>query len=188
VVGWLWFLAALIPVIGIVKAGLQDTADRYAYVPSIGLTVALAWTAPDLLKPWQARAKAFLLWGSSIAVLSVMAGLCARQVSYWRDTDTLFRHALRVTRDNYFAETHLAVDLLRQKRDELVPEAVARLQRAVELAPHFREAHSNLAIALYLNQDYAGAWREVHWLRRHGGPLAPEFVAMLAQRMPEPKS
>ncbi len=108
--GWVWFLVALLPVIGIVQVGRQALADRYAYVPHVGLFIALSFGLADLV-----RQRPRLRW--PVAVLTaggviVLAVVCHRQVGTWRDSESIFTHALAVTRENALAHSHLAAALL----------------------------------------------------------------------------
>lgn len=109
-VGWLWFLVTLLPVIGLVKVGVQARADRYMYLPMIGPLLMLAGTLS--LDPIMARLGARgwrILWGAACAVLMVQAGAAYRYAAYWHDSETLFFHALDVDPANYVADTMLAV-------------------------------------------------------------------------------
>src|ERR1035438_10466085 len=103
--GWFWYLGTLIPVIGLIQVGEQARADRYMYIPMVGLLIALAWGAADVLRRWP-RAK--------VAIAALAATACAAaatftslQLPYWRNTPALFEHALDVTGDNYLAHTSL---------------------------------------------------------------------------------
>jgi hypothetical protein len=98
-VGWIWFLITLLPMIGLVQLGGQAMADRYSYVPSIGLFIALAWTAGDFLRHHGSVVK-FAASAFAIAGLILLCGLARRQVSYWQDTRTLFAHSVGVTGPN----------------------------------------------------------------------------------------
>jgi tetratricopeptide (TPR) repeat protein len=139
VTGWLWFLGMLLPVIGLVQVGLQSMADRYTYLPQVGLLMGVIFGAGN----WAARVR--LKPGVMISVAGiVLAGsliLTARQIGYWRDDETLFRHALAVTRDNPVAQNVVGCALLQDGR---VEEAIARFKRCLEIDPHYAEAHINL--------------------------------------------
>ena len=140
-VGWFWFLGTLVPVIGIVQAGEQARADRYMYVPMIGLAVMAAWGGADLLRRWS-RLRVAVATG----VCAACAGAAWAQVGYWRNSETLFAHALEVTSGNYVAEHNLGTYLTDQPGR--LPEAVAHLERAVRLQPESGQVHSSLGIAL----------------------------------------
>jgi len=139
-VGWLFYLATLLPVIGIVQVGLQSRADRYTYIPQIGLAIMLAWGAAEL-----GRRNERL-----VAVLAVVAlvgwTLAARSyLSVWQDSATLFQHALTVTSDNYVAHSNLGVAMM-DRGDNAG--AVPHLRAALELRPGDAEAQDNLGEAL----------------------------------------
>jgi tetratricopeptide (TPR) repeat protein len=145
VTGWLWFVGTLVPVIGIVQVGRQAIADRYTYIPFIGLFFAIAWGAATLARRLSIRPPA--VFGLS----AVLAGICAAgtvtQLSYWKNSYTLFSHAAAVTRDNYVANIHLG-DYFLKTRNE--PErAIVHYREAVRQRPEFPEARGFLASALF---------------------------------------
>lgn len=129
-VGWLWFVVALVPVIGLVKAGSQARADRYTYLPSVGLAVAVAWE----WWWWSGSRREHRGLGIVVAVVcvAVLGGLTWRQIGVWRDSRTLFTHALTITGDNVLAEIGLAHALV---TDGEADSALAHLDRALELQP-----------------------------------------------------
>jgi hypothetical protein len=99
--GWLWYIGSLVPVIGIVQAGGQAMADRYTYIPLIGLFIMVAWGVPDLLKKWNYR-KELLLTASVLSILCLSV-VTWTQVGYWQNNFTLYDHTLKVTDNNYLA-------------------------------------------------------------------------------------
>jgi tetratricopeptide (TPR) repeat protein len=133
VVGWLWFLGALVPVIGLVQVGAQAMADRYHYLPGIGLFILAVWTA----RGRTAEICACLF-------LAMCATVTWVQVHYWTDSETLFRHAVAVTERNSIMESNLGKVLLLQNR---IDDALPHLQRAVEYDPRFPLPHLNLGEA-----------------------------------------
>jgi len=142
-VGWLWFLGTLVPVIGLVQVGNQAMADRYTYIPLIGLFIALAWGTRELCRRSEAmRLSICALWVLALACLGLRTWV---QVGHWRSTDTLFRHALRVTPNNSTAHTVLGNDLLARGN---AAEAVIHYQKALAIDPDYARAHNNLAAAL----------------------------------------
>jgi protein O-mannosyl-transferase len=149
-VGWLWFVGMLVPVIGLVPIGDQAMADRYTYLPLIGIFIAVVWGAADLLGPRRAA------WGgaTATAVLFVWGGLSIRQTSYWRDSETLFRHALEVAPDNPLADTNLGIVLKQEGRKE---EAMQCFRAALDVRPTYYLALHNLGIALSELGDWNGA-------------------------------
>ncbi|HWP64826.1 MAG TPA: tetratricopeptide repeat protein [Candidatus Limnocylindria bacterium] len=146
-VGWLWFLGTLVPVIGLVKVGQQALADRFTYLPQVGLFVAAVWWLGERL-----GARAGVAVGA-LAVAAASAGTL-RQLAVWQDSVTLFRHALAVTGDNPTAETNLAAALLELGRlDEARPHA----ERAVARAPGSAEAWITFGRARIQGGDVDGA-------------------------------
>jgi len=110
--GWFWYLGTLTPVIGLVQVGEQAMADRYAYLPLIGIFVILAWGANELASIWQVKPAALKL--AAAAVLTLCLCLTARQAGYWKNSRTLFTHALAVTTDNPVAHANLGEALDKQ--------------------------------------------------------------------------
>jgi tetratricopeptide (TPR) repeat protein len=121
--GWLWFLVTLLPVIGLVQVGWQAMADRYTYLPSLGLAVAMART---ILPGGGAGSRLRVL--AAVLMLTLLAAAARRQLAFWSDNDTLFRRALAVTRDNHIAHNNLAAQELRRGN---AGEAVDQIRRAV---------------------------------------------------------
>lgn len=143
VTGWLWYLGMLVPVIGLVQVGWQGRADRYTYLPQIGLYIAATWGVTDLTALYRHQ-RATL--SAAAVVLIVALSLCAWvQTSYWCDSERLFRHALAVTTNNDVAENNLGIVFLGQGK---VDEAISLLQTAVDLRPDNSPAHENLAKTL----------------------------------------
>jgi tetratricopeptide (TPR) repeat protein len=141
--GWLWYLIMLAPVIGIVQVGSQARADRYTYLPQIGLYVLLTWAAAELCAGWRHRCA--VLGGGATVVLAALI-FCARtQTAYWRDSETLWTHTLACTSDNLIAHNNLGDDLL-QKGD--VDGAMVHFQTALQINPDYADAHYNFGIAL----------------------------------------
>jgi len=143
-VGWCWFMGMLVPVIGLVQVGLQAMADRYTYLPLVGVLVAAVWGLSDLARRWPARGRR-LLGGAAGAVLVGWAALTWRQIGYWQNTETLFRRAIAVTKDNYLAHNNLGFFLSHQGR---LPEALTHYQAAVRIKPDYEDALNNLGHAL----------------------------------------
>jgi len=139
IVGWLWYLVTLAPVIGIVQAGQQARADRYMYIPMIGLAISLAWAAAEIFPYWP-RLKSAIAVGA-VGVCAVCAVLTWFQVTYWRDSVSLFQHAVDVTTDNYIARFNLAGSLgVRGEEGE----AIEQLAAAVRIRPNSAPAHAGL--------------------------------------------
>ncbi len=146
-VGWFWYLGTLIPVIGLVQVGQQAMADRYAYVPLIGIFIIIAWGLPELLAEWRYKKKVLsLLVGILIPTLMIITWI---QVGHWKNSITIFQHAINITDKKYpsfvAVYNNLGVVLIEQMKFE---EAVTNLEKAVELQPNYSEAYNNLGYAL----------------------------------------
>lgn len=155
-VGWFWYLGTLVPVIGIVQVGMQAMADRYTYVPHIGLFIAAAWGVTDLAAglPWGRKALAALAG----VVFPALAILTWSQLAYWKNSTTLFEHALRVTERNSLAHTNLGVALNRAGKLE---EAASHYREAIRINPNSSGSHFNLA------NYYASAGRKENALHHY---------------------
>ncbi len=141
-VGWLWYLGTLVPVIGLV-AGEQALADRFTYVPSIGLFIMAAYGMAELAARW--RLSRFLLPVGAGVVLSAFMICTWVQVRYWRDSIALFEHTLKVTRGNPLIENNLGVTLAAQGKTD---QAMAHYTEAMRLASDYADPHNNLGVAL----------------------------------------
>lgn len=142
-VGWFWFLGSLVPVIGLVQVGVQSMADRYTYVPAIGLFIAGAWGAAELALRW--RWPAPLLRGLAAVGLAGCAVLTVRQLGFWHDSEALFRHAVAVTENNYLAYNNLGYYLSNRGQ---AAEAIEFYRRSLEINPAYEDALNNLGYAL----------------------------------------
>jgi Tfp pilus assembly protein PilF len=142
-VGWLWYLGTLAPVIGWVQVGAQGMADRYTYVPLIGIFIALAWAAGDLAGARPIRrytlAAVAVVWLASLVVVT------RATVRYWIDARALFSHALAVTNDNWLAQNNFAAALSAAGNQR---EAIAHLEDSLRIRPDYGDAHYNLGVAL----------------------------------------
>jgi tetratricopeptide (TPR) repeat protein len=141
-VGWLWFLGTLVPVLGIVQVGLQARADRYTYVPLIGLSLALAWGAVDLARARGVPRRA--LAAAAALAVAALAAATRVQLRYWRDTVALFERAVAVSPDGALPHHHLGLALVNADR---VLEARPHLERAITLGADSAEARAGLAVA-----------------------------------------
>src|ERR1700691_1625092 len=141
-VGWFWFLGTLVPMIGIITVGEQAMADRFAYLPEIGLYIAIVWAIAAIVSSYQIS----LLWPAAAAalLLFVLGALTYHQLGYWRTDETLWRYTLSVTRRNYMAHDNLALALAKKGRSD---EAVAEFRAAEAL--HRYPGKQVLALALY---------------------------------------
>jgi tetratricopeptide (TPR) repeat protein len=138
-VGWLWYLGMLVPVIGIVQVGLQGVADRYSYMPLTGLSIAFIWLIADALSgKLVLQALAGLLATMALLVLAIAAW---RQAALWKDGETLYRHAIAVTQKNYLMESNLGAVLSIEGRHA---EAIEQYRRAIADRPDFEPPYANL--------------------------------------------
>jgi tetratricopeptide (TPR) repeat protein len=148
-VGWLWYLGTLVPVIGILQAGLWPAmADRWAYIPLIGIYIIIAWGSVDLIS--RLRIQRPVLVSLVAAVLCFFTVTSWLQVRHWRNSTTLFRHALTVTGPNPVALNNLGNTFLGQGQTQ---EAIARFTTAIELNPRHARALNNLGVALAKKGD-----------------------------------
>jgi len=141
-VGWFWFLGTLVPMIGLVQIGVHAMADRYAYIPLLGIFVIVCWGAADLIKIWHVPTP--VSFAGAAAILLILAIALHRQVGFWGDNVTLWTHTLEITEGNYSAEDNLATAMIAQGRIE---EAIPHLRRARFLRPD--DALATLDIATY---------------------------------------
>ena len=142
-VGWLWYLGTLVPVIGIVQVGMQSMADRYTYIPLIGIFTGITWGVADLTMAWPRRKIA--LAAAALMVVGVCGGLASFQARQWKNSETLFRHALAVTTDNMIAHNSLGGILEAQGKIE---EAAIHYAEAVRIQPTYWVARCNLGLSL----------------------------------------
>lgn len=145
--GWLWYLGMLVPMIGIVQVGSQVRADRYTYLPQIGLYLLVAWGAMELFHQW--RRSRVILAGAGFLIITALITRSYFQTSFWQDTETLWKHATATTSNNYIATTNLAEALFQSGRFD---EAIAECQKALKIKPDFVAAHNDLGAALVENQ------------------------------------
>lgn len=143
IVGWLWYLGTLVPVIGLVQVGNQALADRYTYIPLIGLFIIVAWGAPELLAKWRYQRIGL---GLSAAIVVTAMIVCTRlQVSHWQNDITLFGHVVKVTENNFIIH-HIYGDMLFRKNR--FDEAIIQFSEALRINPNDYEAHNGMGKAL----------------------------------------
>jgi protein O-mannosyl-transferase len=135
--GWLWFAITIAPVTGIIQIGPHLMADRYTYLPSIGIAIMLAWGIPFLIKSEQVRKK--ILFPAAIAVLAILSFLTWKQCSHWRNSISLFGHALQVTENNYLAHGNLGIALSAEGK---LPEAIDNYSKASKVKPDYMMAYA----------------------------------------------
>jgi protein O-mannosyl-transferase len=154
-VGWFWFLVTLVPVIGLIQVGTQSMADRYSYIPLIGLFIMAAWGVPELTKNLQHRQAILSLLAGAVIIASAV--LTWQQLGYWRGNISLFRHTIKVTTGNYLIHTNLGAALA-SKGD--LDAAIQEFQEALWINPNYTVAHNNLGVALTSKGDLNAAIRE----------------------------
>ncbi len=142
-VGWLWYLIMLLPVIGIVEVGLQGHADRYTYLPHVGLYIALTWLTADVARSLRFRKE--ILASVGIGIVIVLSACAWKQTTYWRNSETLWPRALAVTTDNDVALTNLGTSLM--DRGQL-DDALSYFQKALAVRSRSEHSHYNLSLAL----------------------------------------
>ncbi len=199
--GWLWYVGTLVPVIGIIQVGNQSMADRYTYIPLIGIFVILAWGIPELLRNWPPRKLAIAITGSTVVTLAAVSTWF--QVKHWQDSFALYEHALEVTTNNDLAHNNLGAALFNKgKYDEAVEhykealkltplnadalnnlgltlakqknfdEALANFNEALRAKPNFAQAHANLGVAL----TELGRYDEAIQHNREALRLKPDYI------------
>ena len=155
-VGWLWYLGTLVPVIGLAQLGDQAMADRYTYIPSIGLFLVIVWGLVDSLIPY--RHGKMVLAGCAASALGILTALTIGQLGHWKNTVTLFEHAIRVTGDNAKAHKNLGVALAGQGR---IKEAEEHYRKALLIAPNSVDAHNNLGLSLAKRAGMRRPWSRI---------------------------
>jgi tetratricopeptide (TPR) repeat protein len=204
-VGWFWYLGTLIPVIGLVQVGYQSMADRYTYLPSIGIVIMLVWGIPLLFQRKELRKK--ILFPTGISALAILAVLTWQQCGYWKKSIELWDHALHVTKDNALAHNNLGLVLFAEgKLDEAVDhynkamrlkpddadtfnnrgnayaelgqyqQAVADYNEAIRLNPHYAEGYYYRGIAYAAVGQYQKAIADFNMAIRLQPDLAPIYI------------
>jgi cytochrome c-type biogenesis protein CcmH/NrfG len=181
--GWLWYFGILFPVIGLVQAGTQRMADRYTYIPSIGLFVIFCWGACDLLSGW--RHGKMMLGALGWAVLAACVLVAGKQLQYWQNSDTLFTHNLELTPNNYFAHADRAAYFYNEKQLE---RAITECRKSIQIEPGYALSHIVLGGAL-LQQDKPGQAAEQYAIGLQIDPSSEDARlgyanALLVQNLP----
>jgi tetratricopeptide (TPR) repeat protein len=153
-IGWLWYLGMLVPMIGIIQVGSQVRADRYTYLPQIGLYLLVVWSATELFHRWRRTRNILVI--TAVLIIIALTTRSYLQISYWRDTETLWKHTIASTSNNYIAHNNLADTLSQSGR---FAEAIAECQKALKIKPDFAAAHNNLGVALLQNKQSADGAR-----------------------------
>jgi protein O-mannosyl-transferase len=142
-IGWLWFLGMLVPMIGIIQVGPQARADRYTYLPLIGLYLLATWGTLALVSNYRRRRK--LLIGAAVAIVAGLIAISYFQTSTWRNSETMWHQAIANTSRNQIAENNLGKALMKQHR---LDEAATHFQKALDIWPDYADANTNLADVL----------------------------------------
>lgn len=142
-VGWFWFIVTLVPVIGLIQVGAQSMADRYTYIPLVGLFILATWGVRDLTVKLTHRAAVLALLAATIVISFAL--LSRQQLGYWRDSISLYRQTLNVTTDNVVIHDNLGLTLYR-KGD--LDRAIQEFQAAIRITPYYKQSHANLGLAL----------------------------------------
>ena len=142
-IGWFWYLGTLVPVIGLLQVGVQARADRYTYIPMVGLSIIVAWGVAELARRPRVKLAAAILMSLACVACATVAW---SQVQHWRNSETLFRHALDVTAENAVAQANLANYLVNVPGK--LPEAVGHFEAALEIDPDSVVAHTGLGNAM----------------------------------------
>jgi tetratricopeptide (TPR) repeat protein len=156
--GWFWYVGMLVPVIGIIQVGVQARADRYTYLPQIGLYLIATWTIADLSMTWRYRRQ--ILGVAAALVISALAWLAWIQNTYWRDSEILWTHTLAVTSNNDVGHASLADLLLRRDR---VNDALSHSEEALRIQSRNGNAHNTLGLCLFRMgrvDEAVGQWKE----------------------------
>lgn len=167
VLGWFWYLGTMAPVVGFFQLGSQGMADRYTYIPLVGIFIMAAWGVTDILSRWLGKIAFLALL--ALALLLLLGCLSWRQAGYWRDAKSLFQHALKVTKQNYLAHNNLGAALARE--GELAA-ALDQYEEALRLRPQYADALFNMGQAL----AESGRTGEAEQRYRAALQLKPSFV------------
>jgi len=163
IVGWLWYLITLLPVIGLLQAGMQSMADRFMYMPMTGLLIMVIYGISDICEKWPYKKLTLAVLSVSLVITLVV--LTRAQVGLWRNSETLFRHTLQATNNNYFIHNYLGAALAAQGKDQ---EALIHFNRSLEINPYYADAYCNLGVLLLHQSKYREA--------------IPPFIAALQNR------
>ena len=143
-VGWFWYVGTLIPVIGFIQVGAQAMADRYTYIPLIGLFIIAAWGMPDLLKKWHYNRIILVIF--SIIIIFAFSTRSYFQIRHWENSTAVFKNAVKVTENNWLAYNNLGLALMREGK---LNDAVLNYKKALQIRPDYLTALDNIGIALH---------------------------------------
>ena len=143
-VGWFWYVGTLVPVIGLVQVGVQGMADRYTYLPLVGLFVIISWGTVHMIGNWRFKKLTLSVFTTALCILLITNARA--QVGYWKNSFSLFEHTLEVTEGNYVIHNNLGFELALKGR---MDEAIMHYRAALRINPGFELAHINLGSALF---------------------------------------
>ena len=171
IVGWLWFLVTLVPFLGIFQAGLwPEMADRYAYLTYIGIYIILSWGIYDLLGKWKFyRFVIPILSSGAVATLMMLTWF---QVGYWKDSESLFKHAIDSNKNNFMAYNNLGAALL-EKGD--LDGAISHFERSIEIQPYFQGSHFNLGRSFFKEKRYEKAIEQLQICIKNNPQMADNY-------------
>jgi len=186
IVGWFWYLLLVFPVLGIVQAGLQGRADRFTYLPHIGITLALTWSCADVAQRW--RNGRLLLGSLGIGIVFVCTGLAYKQTTYWRDSISIWQHAISVTADNQTANQNLAAALyargqIAESHRQERAGAIAHAKTVLNDFPYDVPTRDDLGVLLIQTGDPRGAieqWEKSLQLNDEDGNALNNLAWVLA--------
>ena len=179
-VGWFWYLGTLVPVIGLVQVGVQARADRYTYIPLIGLFIIIAWGVSSLSTRW--RHQKAVITGTAGIILLSLAAASYNQLHTWKDSVTLFQHTVQVTAGNFLAHNNLGAALAEQGKNQ---EAISHYRKALEINPNYWSAHNNLANVLAEQGNAKEAFDHYHTalkIKPDDAGIHNNFATFLAQQ------
>ncbi len=168
--GWLWYCGTLVPVIQLVQTGTHAMADRYTYIPSLGVLTLAIWSAHELTRRWRYHVVASSVAGTAAIVLCI--ALTRQQIGYWKDSEALFRHALEVTEHNYIVHNSLGNALVKKGQ---IDEAITQFQKALELKP--KNAAAQISLGNLLSQK--GLLDEAILFYRRALEISPQDAGLL---------
>jgi tetratricopeptide (TPR) repeat protein len=172
-VGWFWYAVTLLPVIGVVQAGNESMADRYTYLPSIGIFIILAWGVPAFYRHENIRSRIFFCAG--IPAIAIFSFLTWHQCGYWKNDTELLSHALQVNKDNYLALNYSGLSLL---NDGKAQESIDRFNETIRVKPDYAEAYKNRGNAYYVLGQYRRAIKDYNETIR----MKPDYLEAYINR------
>lgn len=176
-VGWFWYIGTLVPVIGLIQVGAQTMADRYSYIPSVGIFIIFCWTAYDCAGKWPRGI--VVLASLAVMILGACVAMTMKQLQYWRNGETLFTHAIAVVPDNCVAQGEYAQYLVEKNRFQ---DAKAGCEQAMRIYSHYDLAHLLLGIVSYREGDYDDAQKELEQAltQRWDAQKAEDYLGRIA--------